>query len=122
MSILLPRMSVVAERYASSEIGGIIMRAALKPKARTIGEDQNRAERAGITDFGTYAAALGCDAVFINGAFTYCQERMWVVLNRGELVIQKHGLEYAGIRTLPAGQKPHAPDPLFTRLITHKSE
>ena len=97
--------SKVADVYARKNgLGGVIMRGALKPKALTksmeemnerFHEAKNRARRAGIGDVGTFSAASGIDAFYVDGSFSYTDERVWVVLNRRVLVLQENGLIFA---------------------------
>ena len=55
-------------------------------------EDRNRTRGVGITDFGTYAAAIGLDGFYVDEHFTYSKERTWIVVNRRALVLQNRGL------------------------------
>ena len=49
--------------------------------------------KAGITDIGAYAAALGVDAFKANGVYADVpEENVYVILNRGILLVQTVGL------------------------------
>src|SRR5260221_580613 len=55
-------------------------------------ENRNRAKRAGITDLGSFAAALGFDAFYSDYVYEDSDERVYTVLNRGMLIVQKVGI------------------------------
>jgi hypothetical protein len=98
-----PRVSMVARKYTSSPDGtGFLVRAALKKDVKIADcedikkefrENRNRASKAGITDIGAYAASLGIDAFKADGVYTdHLEEVVYVVLNRGKLIVQTTGL------------------------------
>jgi hypothetical protein len=98
-----PLVSVAALKYTKGggEAAGFLIRAALKKEAKIadcddlkqdLRENRNRAKRAGITDVGAFAAALGFDAFFADRMYTDTDERVYVVLNRGMLLVQKQGI------------------------------
>jgi hypothetical protein len=97
-----PRVSEVAARYASKGGDmGILLRCALRPTAKTLdieelledyGSDKNGVRKAGISDLGTYAAARGFDAFWIDEHFTYSRERTWNVVNRTGLLLQRRSI------------------------------
>jgi hypothetical protein len=77
------------------------VRAALKATAKIaqcddlkqdLRENRNRAKRAGINDLGAFAAALGFDAFAADGVYDDTDERVFTVLNRGALIVQKVGV------------------------------
>ena len=77
----------------------------MRPDAQTVSQDQlfemyegagSRADHAGIKDFGSFAAASGIDAFYIDGSFTYAKERMWVVVNRAKLAVQNEFVTFHG--------------------------
>lgn len=93
-----PKISIVALKYTKGEASGIVMRAALKKDAKLADSDdlkeyfkenRNRAKRAGIADLGAFAAALGIDALYEDDLYDDTGERIYTVLNRGALLIQK---------------------------------
>jgi DUF971 family protein len=93
-----PLVSKVALKYTKGENSGTLIRAALKSASKVadcddlkqdLRENRNRARAAGITDIGTYAAALGFDAYYADGIYDDADERIYTVLNRGSLLIQK---------------------------------
>lgn len=98
---IFPRISKVALKYTNGETSGILVRAALK-KTSQIGEcdglqqylreNRNRARRAGITDLGAFAASLGFDAIYEDCLYDDSEERIFTVVNRGALLIQKTGV------------------------------
>ena len=78
-------VSVVALKYTVGESSGSLIRAALKKNAKIaecdelkqyLRENRNRAKRAGITDIGAFAAALGFDAIFADGMYDDTDERV----------------------------------------------
>lgn len=95
-----PMLSQIAMKYAkgTQEGAGILVRAALKKDAKVsscddlkqeLRENRNRAKKAGITDVGAFAAALGLDAFYADEVYDDIDgELVYVVLNRGKLVIQ----------------------------------
>jgi hypothetical protein len=96
-----PLISVVALKYTEGETAGIVLRAALKKGSKVadcdglkqyLRENRNRAKRAGITDLGAFAAALGIDAFHADGLYDDTDERVYTVLNRGALLLQKRGI------------------------------
>lgn len=96
-----PLISVVALKYTAGETAGIVLRAALKHGSQVADcdglkqyfrENRNRAKRAGITDLGAFAAALGFDAFYADGLYEDTDERVYTVLNRGALLLQKLGV------------------------------
>ena len=101
-----PLISVLAHEYAQPEDpqfgAGIILRAVLSPNARTADcddlrqyfkENRSRAQHAGITDLGAFAASVGIEAYFMDGCYDHTDERVWIVVNRGALVFQKTALQ-----------------------------
>jgi hypothetical protein len=103
---VFPLISKIAEKYTQGKDGaGVLVRAALKSNANIVDcqdikdnrrDNRNRARRAGITDLGTFAAALGFDAFFDDGHLEgFPEERVCVVLNRGALLVQNRCLMVA---------------------------
>ena len=100
-----PRISEVAVRYATMDGAiGVVVRCALKKEAVIMGLDQLRAERQadknrlrrmGIEDLGTFAAALGIDAFWVEEPFDYAREKTWIVVNRAMLFAQRTGKKIA---------------------------
>lgn len=95
-----PLVSKVALKYTigDPQTSGCIIRAVLKPTAKVVDcddlrddlrQNRNRAKSAGITDIGTFAAALGIDAYFVDGVYPDTNERIYTVLNRGCLSLQR---------------------------------
>jgi hypothetical protein len=103
-----PRLSEVAARYATkggAGVMGILLRCALKPDTKTMAienlleayrGDRNRVRSAGLSDLGTYAAARGVDAFWIDEHFTYSSERTWNVVNRTALILQRTSIRVYG--------------------------
>jgi hypothetical protein len=98
---LFPLVSVAALKYTRGETSGALVRAALKATAKIaqcddlkqdLRENRNRAKRAGINDLGAFAAALGFDAFAADGVYDDTDERVFTVLNRGALIVQKVGV------------------------------
>jgi hypothetical protein len=101
---ILPMVSAVALKYTKGEEAagsGFIVRAALKKGSKIVDCDQlkedvklyrNRAKKAGITDIGAFAAALGIDAFYADGVYDDTEERVYTVLNRGALLVQGVGV------------------------------
>jgi hypothetical protein len=96
-----PRISTVAMKYVKGEGSGALVRAALKKTAKIADchdlkqyfkENRNRAKLAGITDIGAFSASLGFDAYYADNVYEDTNERVFVVLNRGALLIQKQGI------------------------------
>jgi hypothetical protein len=96
---IFPRLSRVAMQYTGGTDGsGILVRAVLKKDAKMakcedlkadLRDNRNRAKRAGITDVGAFAAALGFDAYSADGIYGDVPEEMvYVVLDRGKLMVQ----------------------------------
>jgi hypothetical protein len=94
-----PRISRIAMMYTKGAEGvGILVRAALKHDAKIaccddlksdLRDNRNRAKRAGITDVGAFAAALGFDAFYADGVYPDVpDEVVYVVLNRSALLMQ----------------------------------
>lgn len=97
---IFPRISIAAMKYTKGETVGILLRAALKKDSKLadcdelkeyMRENKNRSKRAGITDLGAFAAALGFDALYEDALYDDTGERIYTVLNRGALLIQKAG-------------------------------
>ena len=97
-----PKVSKVALKYTKTKEqnygAGALIRAALKTEAKIadcddlrqdLRENRNRAKLAGITDIGTFAAALGFDAYFADGIDEDADERVYTVLNRGAIFVQR---------------------------------
>ena len=92
-----PLVSVVARKYIKGDGSGILVRAALNKSAKVadchdikqdLKENKNRAKLAGITDIGAFAASLGIDAFYSDNVYMDTPERVYVVLNRGVILIQ----------------------------------
>src|SRR5260221_2136169 len=86
-----PKISIVALKYTTGETPGALLRAVLKEGSRMaqredltqdLRENRNRAKRAGITDLGSFAAALGFDAFYSDYVYEDSDERVYTVLNR----------------------------------------
>lgn len=100
-----PRISEVALKYATRDGAvGVVVRGVLDLAAKTatvddlredFKGDKNRRARAGISDLGVYAAALGIDAFSVEEAFDYSNERTWIILNRSAVTFQNSGLRIA---------------------------
>ena len=56
-------------------------------------DNKNRAKQAGIVDVGTFAACRGYDAFYVDDAYLEFDERVYVVVNRGALMLQKMCLQ-----------------------------
>jgi hypothetical protein len=94
------RASLTAIDYAQRNQSGIVIRAAIRADAKIIMQEQfaddlhlykGKAKKAGITDAGTIAAALGCcDAIRCPGILDGVDEDVFLVLNRRALVIQPY--------------------------------
>jgi hypothetical protein len=92
------KVSQVALKHTFGESSGIIVKAVLKPGAKTadfdevkqlLREHKNRAKTAGIEEIGSFCAALGFDAVYCDEVYEGdLNERVYVVFNRGALVLQ----------------------------------
>lgn len=96
-----PRLSLTALRYGSQGETGIIVRGALKKTANLLvngdvkelmRENKNRAKKAGVADFGTFAASLGFDGFQCEKMDADDHEMWYVVVNRAVLVFQKTAL------------------------------
>lgn len=96
----IPLVSRVAMMYTrGTEGAGILVRAALKKNAKIaycedlkadLRDNRNRAKKAGITDVGAFAAALGFDAFYADGLYSEVpDEVVYVVLNRGAVLMQR---------------------------------
>jgi hypothetical protein len=93
-----PKKSVMAQRYLGcGPDPGVIIRAILRTNTRCIDLDsvegmlldqKNRARKAGIMEVGAFAAAQGYDAIYADNRCTYTDERTYIVLNRGALIVQ----------------------------------
>jgi len=95
--------SEMAKHHAAQgEGGGAIIRAALRVDAKVITredirdyfrEHKNRAERAGISDLGTFCAAAGYDAIVVEDLHHWTKEISWNVVNRSALMTQAISLQ-----------------------------
>jgi hypothetical protein len=92
-----PMVSAVALKYTKGENSGCLIRAALVKNAKIadcddlkddLRDNRNRARSSGITDIGTFAAALGFDAYYADGVYNDTDERIYTVLNRGAIYVQ----------------------------------
>lgn len=92
-----PLVSAVALKYTKGVNSGCLIRAALVKNAKIancddlkddLRQNRNRARSSGITDVGTFAAALGFDAYFADGVYNDTEERIYTVLNRGAIYVQ----------------------------------
>ncbi len=97
-----PRVSRIAKRYAEKEPPGLIVRCALRQNAKhledydlreLINENRGRARAVGLEDLGCFAAALGFSAYYRDHLDDLSAERIWVVLNRGDLICQEWVLQ-----------------------------
>jgi hypothetical protein len=93
-----PLASKIALKYTKGEDSGVLIRAALNVDAQVadcdilkegLREFRNRVREAGITDIGTFAAAIGKDAYFADGIYDDTGEMVYTVLNRGMLWVQR---------------------------------
>ena len=98
-----PKISKVAHEYAKKEhpLPGVIVRCCMKESVKPaddadlkqfMRENRNRARDVGITDLGTFAAALGLDGYFCDNMCNH-NESVLVVVNRGCLVFQNKALQ-----------------------------
>jgi hypothetical protein len=97
-----PRTSKIARKYCGAcGEPGVLVRAALRSNSRCIELDEmqqffrefrNKAKRAGIVDVGSFAAAMGYDAIHGDGLYEGIDERVYIVLNRGALIFQSSAL------------------------------
>lgn len=94
--------SSTALNYARKGGSGVIVRAALPKGARIAERDElngyfrenrNRATEAGITDFGSFCAALGFDGFVCDKVNAISDESWYVLVNRKILVIQNSILQ-----------------------------
>jgi hypothetical protein len=101
---LFPTFSRIAMHYTRGNEGtGILVRAAIKKDAKVAAyetlwtdyvDSKSKANRAGIKDVGAFAAVLGFDAFYADGAYVGgpCAdikgEMVYVVLNRGAMMVQ----------------------------------
>jgi hypothetical protein len=92
------KVSFAAQKYTKGDEPGVLVRAALKScncieecalMGDNMKESRIRAKSAGIADIGAFAAALGYDAIYANGVYEDTKEIVYVVLNRGALIVQK---------------------------------
>lgn len=97
---LFPLVSTIALKYTKGESSGFLIRAALIKGVKIadcndlrddLRDNRNRARSSGIADIGTFAAALGFDAYFADGVYNDTDERIYTVLNRGSIYVQKTG-------------------------------
>ena len=99
---IFPKTSVIALKYTQvGTTSGVLIRAALKDGLKIADSDglstyfkenKNRCRRAGIKDLGAFAAALGFDAFYADNVYDDTDERIYTVLNRGALYVQKVGV------------------------------
>jgi hypothetical protein len=94
---IFPLVSCVALKYTKGENSGCLIRAALTKAVKIadcndlkddLRQNRNRARSSGITDVGTFAAALGFDAYYADGVYNDTAERIYTVLNRGAIYVQ----------------------------------
>lgn len=81
---------------------GVIVRCALRRSTKHLeaydlreffDENRGRARAVGIEDLGCFAAALGFSAYYLDDLDDPSAERVWVVLNRGDLICQEWVLQ-----------------------------
>lgn len=93
-----PKVSYAALKYTKSENSGCLIRAALIEGSKIgnydeiialLKQNKDRAVAAGIADIGTFAASMGFDAMYADGIYDDTEERVYTVLNRGAIYVQR---------------------------------